>query len=869
MENEPGGKQIRNIYGCMGLPVLSRLLAVGALLAGMSATAQADDANGTSLRSQVAAAAPGGTVTLSAATYTLSSPIIIDKSLTIQGAGRTSTFIQSGASAAAAVSSLFRVIPASAATITFSNLTMRYALNSTAATAGAAYHGGAVLADPSNTAAVLNITDCTISDSTSSYGDGGGIAVRRGTLNLTNSTVSTNTVNDGCGGGIFAGAGATLTITGSTISGNHANGTIGDGGGICLLGPGGSTVSSIGGTSTISGNTAAYDGAGIYTTAPLTVGSVSYAGNSAGRYGSNLWNDSGTYSAGDAAPVVTLAASSGSYTEGAGAQTIDPLLTVADGDSMYLMSATITLVNTPDGTAESLSVNTGTTAIVATPSRGAGNSSYTLTLSQIDQLDNYQAVLRTLRYTNTSENPSTSLRTISYKVNDASLDSIVRNYSLTVATVNDPPTVNFTQASYAATEQTNLNLHGTGITVTDSDALSGTVTATISVTEGILNASAGTSGVSVANSGSAIVTINGTITQLSAFLAGSGSATLVYFNGNNIPAGSVTLTVQVNDNGNSGGSSQSGSASRTIAVTAVNDPPVLAANAGMTLYQDAGMTVIGSGRLQLTDPDNPKTALLYTLTAVPSKGTLKKNSTALVVGNAFTQADIDSDSISYSPNGSMNGADSFTFTWSDGVIAVPLGPTAFSITITPVYTLSISFAGAGGNKVESTSPDQSINCLKGSTTDCSATYTPGTVVTLKATADWKSIFNGWSGDYVSSSNPGDVTMTAGRAVTANFDLNYKVKLLPNNILDPAMYLASLQDAYDDAVDGDELRAQTYFFPEVGGLSIGLASAKGITLKGGYQLDDTGYTVITGVTTVQGPVKIRSGTLKVQRLKVHP
>lgn len=867
MEKIPGGSHIQKPTGRSWLIAVVMLLAVGAFLAGMTATAQADDANGTSLRNQVAAAASGGTVTLSAATYTLTTPIIIDKSLTIQGAGSSATFIQSGANAAAAVSSLFRIIPASAATITFSNLTMRYALNSTVASAGAAYHGGAILADPSNSGTVLNITGCAISDSMSTYGDGGGIAVRRGTLNLTGSTISANTVSNGCGGGIFAGTGTTLTITGSTITGNKAKGTIGDGGGICLLGPGGTTTSSIS-NSTVSGNTADYDGGGIYTTAPLTVSSVSYSGNSAVRYASDLWNDSGTYSAGDAAPVLNLASSSGNYIEGAGAQVIDSLLTVTDGDSMYLSSATVTLGNTPDGIAESLSVNTGTTAIIATPSRGAGNSSYTLTLSQIDQRDNYQAVLRSIRYTNTSENPSTTLRTISFKVDDATQDSIVRNYSLAVAAVNDPPTVSFTQASYAATEQTNLNLHGTGITVADLDAGSGNVTATISVSEGVLNASAGTSGVSVANPGSAAVTINGTIAQVNAFLTGGGSATLVYFNGSDIPAGSVTLTVQVNDNGNSGGPPQSGSGSRIIAVTTVNDPPVLQVNAGLTLYQNGGQTAIGSGRLQLTDPDNAKMSLVYSLTVIPTKGTLKKNSTALVAGNTFTQTDVDSNSISYTPNGSSNGADSFTFTYSDGVIAVPLGPATFAITVTPVYTLSISFAGAGGNKVESTLPDQNINCLKGSTSDCSATYTPGTPVTLKATPDWKSIFTGWSGDFISSNNPGTVTMTAGKAVTATFDLNYKVKLLPKNILDPAMYLASIQDAYDDAVDGDELRTQTYFFNETGGLSLGMVSAKTVTLKGGYKLDDASYTVITGMTTVKGPLKIQQGRLNVQRLKIQ-
>lgn len=45
---------------------------------------------------------------------------------------------------------------------------------------------------------------------------------------------------------------------------------------------------------------------------------------------------------------------------------------------------------------------------------------------------------------------------------------------------------------------------------------------------------------------------------------------------------------------------------------------------------------------------------------------------------------------------------------------------AQDLKVTPTtVTLSISFAGAGGDKVESTSPNHDINCLKGNSSGCS------------------------------------------------------------------------------------------------------------------------------------------------------
>ena len=77
-------------------------------------------------------------------------------------------------------------------------------------------------------------------------------------------------------------------------------------------------------------------------------------------------------------------------------------------------------------------------------------------------------------------------------------------------------------------------------------------------------------------------------------------------------------------------------------------------------------------------------------------------------------------------------------------------------------TLTVNRAGTGSGTVTSDPPG--IDC--GAT--CSASYASGTVVTLTATPDLVSIFNGWSGCDAVSGTTCTVTMGAARSVTAHF-----------------------------------------------------------------------------------------------------
>ena len=204
---------------------------------------------------------------------------------------------------------------------------------------------------------------------------------------------------------------------------------------------------------------------------------------------------------------------------------------------------------------------------------------------------NYQTALRAVTYVNSSDNPSTTTRTVSFVVNDGSANSNTGARNISVAAVNDPPVATITPATYAATEQVALTLKNTGLSISDVDAAAGSMSVTLSVTEGTLTVTAGGSGALVSNSGTSSVTITGTVTQINNLLSTDGTSAVSYTNGLDAPSASATLTLLVNDNGNTGGGSLTNSDTATINITAVNDAPTLTATALNPSFTEAA----GSG----------------------------------------------------------------------------------------------------------------------------------------------------------------------------------------------------------------------------------------------------------------------------------
>lgn len=131
---------------------------------------------------------------------------------------------------------------------------------------------------------------------------------------------------------------------------------------------------------------------------------------------------------------------SGSFTEDGGPVPIvdSVFLQVFDPDSANLGPITATLTNRPDGSAELLDANieafSGLTKSYD-PTTGV------LTVSGARSSGTYQAVLRSLTYNNTSQDPDTADRIITIKISDGEADSPTRTSTITVIAENDAPTL--------------------------------------------------------------------------------------------------------------------------------------------------------------------------------------------------------------------------------------------------------------------------------------------------------------------------------------------------------------------------------------------------------------------------------------------
>jgi hypothetical protein len=255
------------------------------------------------------------------------------------------------------------------------------------------------------------------------------------------------------------------------------------------------------------------------------------------------------------APVSTIVDASFTATEQAALSLVGGGLSVSDVDGPAI-SATLSV---GEGV---LNVGAGTTG-AAVSNSGTATVTVTGTQAQIN------AVLAgnngaSVDYLNSSDTPSAST-TLTLSASDGTLSG-ADSATITIVAVNDAPVSTIVAAGYTATEQTPLSLLGGGLSVGDLDGPS--VSATLSVGEGVLNVGAGATGATVAASGTGTVTVTGTQAQINALLAGANGATVDYLNASDTPSASTTLTLTATDG------SLASSDTATIGITAVNDAPV-------------------------------------------------------------------------------------------------------------------------------------------------------------------------------------------------------------------------------------------------------------------------------------------------------
>ncbi|NVN92520.1 MAG: hypothetical protein HXX11_18250 [Desulfuromonadales bacterium] len=188
-----------------------------------------------------------------------------------------------------------------------------------------------------------------------------------------------------------------------------------------------------------------------------------------------------------------------------------------------------------------------------------------------------------------------------------------------------------------------------------------------------------------------------------------------------------------------------------------------------------------------------------------------------------------------------------------GVISISTphatGTNSTVFTVLP-NTLTVSLPGTGSGSVNATS-GLTLSCNSPSTS-CSASVVYGTSVTLSATSSLGSTFAGWSG--ACTSNPCTFSMNGDQTSAATFTLQQNIKT-------GTTYYGTLQSALNTLVDGETLLLRGINFPDNGTVTCNRSGVTA-TLKGGY---DSGFSVQTGYTTLNGALLLDQGCLIVDRL----
>ncbi|MDQ3155451.1 MAG: LamG domain-containing protein [Actinomycetota bacterium] len=210
--------------------------------------------------------------------------------------------------------------------------------------------------------------------------------------------------------------------------------------------------------------------------------------------------------------------------------------------------------------------------------------------------------------------------------------------------------------------------------------------------------------------------ITGTWTASTGVLALSGSATvaeyqaalrsITYNNNSNFPTqASRTVTTVVSD-----GTNVSNIASRKIAITAVNDPPV-GTGGTLTVNEDASYTFATADFGMYDTPDNGANALLAVkMTTLPAVGALKLSGVAVTAGQFVSAANITSGLLTFTPVAGANGTGyaSFSFQVQDdggtanGGSDLDASPNTFTFNVTAVNDAPVNSVPAGQTTPKST-----------------------------------------------------------------------------------------------------------------------------------------------------------------------
>ena len=316
-------------------------------------------------------------------------------------------------------------------------------------------------------------------------------------------------------------------------------------------------------------------------------------------------------------PILTTTAGSLGHVEGDGPEAIDTGLTLADVDSPNIAGATVQVTGNYASGQDVLAAVAPLFGV--TP--GFDPATGTLTLTGATTIANYQTILRAVTYENTSQAPSTLDRTVTFTVNDGGLDSAGATKGITVTGVDDAPTVTASAGNTPYTEQAAAVAVDSALQVADVDGGANPTGATVTIVSPVAGdtLSFTTQNNITGNFAAGVLTLSGTATpaQYEQALRSVGFANPTSDTPGTTRSIQFKITTPIASN----------TATKTIAITEVNDPPVVNLDAPGTLSytEQSGFTNLFGPAATVTDPDS---ATLDSLTVTITSRLRRRPSTS-------------------------------------------------------------------------------------------------------------------------------------------------------------------------------------------------------------------------------------------------
>ncbi|OCX21831.1 retention module-containing protein [Pseudomonas graminis] len=389
------------------------------------------------------------------------------------------------------------------------------------------------------------------------------------------------------------------------------------------------------------------------------------------------------------------------FTEGQAGVSIADQLTVTDADSPTLQGAKVTLINPQD--ADSLVVGSPNANIAV--STATVNGQIVLTLTGAATAAEYEAVIKSITFQNSSEDPSVADRTITVTVNDGQNDSAPATSIVHVVAVNDAPTVSFTSSDYVENGAPQALVNNLQIGDVDGGQLSGAkITVTGVQAEDLIaspsfqggNSGTTASGISYTlgndANGNVVIQLNGNA-SIADYTTLINSIT--YANSSDAPITTPRgVTIEVTDVDTHGTNNLTGSATGEVAITPVNDAPTVIGASGQG-DEDTAIAV----RLTGTDVDG--TIDHFNLVSLAANGTFYADAagTQALTSLSNIAATANGATIYFKPNANWAGDTSFTYTAVDNQGLQTGAPANGVINVTPVADAPIvTVADAQGNE---------------------------------------------------------------------------------------------------------------------------------------------------------------------------